>query len=74
MIDDLRMLRDKLEVAEEELKFIPRAEWNRRKIEDRVHAIETMKRQIAQLERMHRAFIDRRHELLIRCSAFASTH
>jgi len=74
MIQDLRMLRDRLEVAEEELRLIPAAPHNAVKIADRQHAIETMRNQIARLERMHQSFIDRRHELLARCGQFAAMH
>jgi len=70
MIQDLRMLRDRLEVAEEELARIPRHEFNRTKVADREHAIEVMKGQIARLERMHQSFQDRRAELLARCGQF----
>jgi len=74
MIQDLRMLRDRLEVAEEELKLIPAAPHNAVKIADRQHAIQIMRNQIARLEKMHRAFIDRRHELLARCAQFQVMH
>lgn len=74
MLSDARMLKDKIEVAREELSRIPPAPWNAVKVADRIHEIETMTRQLARLEALHESFQDRRAELLARCGQFRTMH
>jgi hypothetical protein len=73
MTDARQRIAARIEGLREELRAIPPHRFNQQKIEDRQRGIELLEAQLARIERMHAAFLDRRAELAARFYAFAAS-
>jgi hypothetical protein len=63
-------LQGHIEALEEELRRLPRHQFNTQKIADRERALAGYREHLANLDRIHERFLARQAELIARCDRF----